>query len=280
MRVGAVQLRAGTDPVAVRDRARRLVTRAAQAGAELVVLPELFAALGPTATMVATAEPLDGPTTAWAGEVAAEHGCWLVAGSIVERADDGRLHNTTTVFDPSGRLVAHYRKIHLFDVSVAGAESRESATFAPGDTAVTVTLGSDPDDPVLGLTICYDLRFPELFTAETVAGARLIALPAAFTAATGRAHWEVLVRARAIENQVVVVAAAQWGTSPDGIARHGHSMIVDGWGNVLAEAPGVGDTAIVADVDLPGLDALRARLPSISARRPEAWSTPDPTLRP
>ena len=273
MRVAAVQLQClgGRDDVLTR--AAELVRRAADDGASLVVLPELFASLGRRADMVAAAESLTGPTMAWAATLARETGCWLVPGSIVEQAGDTRLHNTTSLVDPTGAVVAHYRKVHLFDVTVDGAATRESDTFTGGDRPVVTTLDT-AGRPVLGLTVCYDLRFPELFLAETTMGASVIAVPSAFTAATGRAHWELLVRARAVENQVAVIAADQWGESPDGIIRHGHSMVVDAWGTVLAEAPAEGDAVVLADLDLAAIDELRRRLPSVANRRPEAYGRP------
>lgn len=267
MRVGAVQMHCSADRADDLARAATLLAEAADRGAELVVLPELFASLGRNADMRAAAEPLDGPTVAWASALAQQHRCSILAGSFVER-DGEELFNTSCLLDPAGTLVAHYRKVHLFDVEVEGATSRESDLFSAGDDAVVATL---PDGTKLGLTICYDLRFPELFRIEAIRGAQLIAVPSAFTAATGADHWELLVRARALENQVAVIAAAQSGTSPDGVQRHGHALIVDAWGTVLAEAPGGGDAVIVAEVDLDAMAQVRRRLPSLANRRPEAY---------
>lgn len=271
MRVAAVQLQCVPDAAEVRTRAAGMVERAVDEGSTLVVLPELFASLGRRSDMVAAAEPRNGPTVRWASALASAHGCWLVAGSFVERADDGRLFNTACLLDPEGALVASYRKVHLFDVTVDGAATLESDTFAAGDEPVVATLTGLATEPVLGLTTCYDLRFPELYLTEALMGANVIAVPSAFTAATGRAHWELLVRARAVENQVAIVAAGQWGESPDGIVRHGHSMVVDAWGTVLAEAGAEGDAVVVADLDLAALDELRTRLPSVANRRPDAY---------
>jgi predicted amidohydrolase len=274
VRVAAVQMQCRPDPDAAREAADALVYRAAADGADLVVLPELFAALGRREAMVAAAEPLDGPTVGWAAHRARAERCWLVAGSFVERDPDGRLYNTSPLISPDGRLVACYRKVHLFDVGVEGAATRESETFSPGPGPVTCAVDTAPTAPVLGLTTCYDLRFPELFLAEALLGASIIAVPSAFTAATGRAHWELLVRTRAVENQVAVVAADQWGTSPDGIVRHGHSMVVDAWGTILAEAGAEGDAVVVADVDLDAQTRIRERLPSLANRRPGAYRPP------
>lgn len=271
MRVAAIQMHCSGDPQHDLERAAALVAEAADRGADLVVLPELFASLGRNADMRAAAEPLDGPTVVWASSLARQHRCSILAGSFVER-DGEQLFNTSVLLDPAGAPIAHYRKMHLFDVDIEGATSRESDTFSAGDDAIVATL---PDGTRLGLTICFDLRFPELFRIETLRGAQLIAVPSAFTAATGRDHWELLVRARALENQVAVIAAAQWGTSPDGIERHGHALIVDAWGTVLVEAPAEGDMVIVAEVDLDAIAQLRRRLPSLANRRPDAYRWPD-----
>jgi predicted amidohydrolase len=222
--------------------------------------------------MRAAAEPLDGPTLAWAAEQASTLGVHLVAGSFVER-DADRLFNTSCLVGPDGELVAAYRKVHLFDVGVHGAATRESDTFSAGAGPVVASLGAG--GPGLGLSVCYDLRFPELYRIEALMGAHVVTVPAAFTRATGEPHWELLVRARAVEDQVGIVAAAQWGTSPDGIVRHGHALVVDPWGRVLADAGPEGDGLAVADLDLVDLDAVRARLPSLANRRPEAYPWPD-----
>ena len=254
-------------------RAAALVAGAAHDGAALVVLPELFAVLGRNASMRGAAEPLHGPTLAWASQQARTHGVHLVAGSFVE-ADGHDLFNTSCLLGPDGALVATYRKVHLFDVGVDGAASRESDTFSAGPGPVVAALGAGDDTPRLGLTVCYDVRFPELYRIEALMGASIITVPAAFTRATGEAHWELLLRARAVEDQVGIVAAAQWGTSPDGIVRHGHALVVDAWGSVLADAGPEGDGLAVADLDLSEIDSLRATLPSLANRRPEAYPWP------
>jgi predicted amidohydrolase len=270
MRVAAVQMSCGPDCDENFRRAGDLVGSAAADGAELVVLPELFASLDRNSVMRTKGEPVDGPTCSWAAGIARSHSIWLVAGSFIER-DGDRLFNTSCLFDPNGKLRATYRKIHLFDIEFGDTISRESDTFSPGEHPATATL----HDAVVGMTICYDLRFPELFRVETLLGATIITVPSAFTAATGPDHWEVLLRARAIENQVAIVAAAQWGTGPDGTQRHGHALIVDAWGRVLADAGGKGDTVIAVDIDLDEIRAIRARVPSLANRRPEAYRWPE-----
>jgi predicted amidohydrolase len=271
VRVAAVQLTSIEDKDANLGAASRLVAAAASEGAELVVLPEMFNCLGSGAALRAGAEPLDGPTSAWASSTALEHGIHLVAGSFIERpaSGDGRNHNTSCVYGPDGARLAVYRKIHLFDVEVPDAEFHESAVIEPGDEVVVVDTG-----PLrLGLNICYDLRFPELFRIQALEGATAVTVPAAFTAKTGPPHWEVLLRARAIENQVFVIAAGQRGTSPGALAWHGHSMIIDPWGTVLVEAPDE-EGVIVADLDLAEQVRMRSILPSLANRQPATYRWP------
>ena len=269
MKVAAVQLHTSDVRSDNFARASAAVRSASEQGARLVVLPELFASLGRTSAMREAAEPLDGPTLAWAQETARTNACALIAGSFVER-DGATLFNTTIAIDSNGEFLGHYRKIHLFDIDLDGATSRESDTFGAGNQPVVV----DIEGIRVGLTICYDLRFPELFRAEMLQGADLIVIPAAFTATTGRDHWELLVRARAVENQGMIVAAAQWGTSPDGIARQGHALIVDAWGRVLADAGAEEDTVIVADFDAGMQADIRKRLPALTHRRPDSYGSP------
>jgi deaminated glutathione amidase len=269
VRAAAVQLNSTDDKDRNLESAERLVRDAAGDGAELVVLPEKFNVLGEPDQLEAGAEPLDGPTMQLARSLAAELGIWLVAGSIVERDADGRLHNTSVLAGPDGDTHGAYRKIHMFDVEVGGVTYRESDTEAPGDEIVLAEATGVP----LGLTICYDLRFPELFRILAVRGARVIALPSAFTLFTGKDHWEVLVRARAIENQVFMVAAGQIGTHPPGHQSYGRSMIVDPWGIPLAIAPD-SECFIAADLDLASQDGIREKLPSLANRRPDAYRWP------
>ena len=277
MRVAAVQTTASADRPGNLAAARERVTAAVGDGAELVVLPELFSLYGNAPTLRAGAEPLDGPTAQWAAEVASDHRIWLVAGSFVEAVARGRNHNTSVLVGPDGGVVARYRKLHLFDVDVPGAVTRESDAVAPGDEVVNATVTQDDGRPLpLGMTICYDLRFPELYRLLSLAGALVIVVPSAFAAATGRAHWEVLLRARAIENQVFVVAADQVGKLSSSFTAHGHTMIVDPWGTVLAErAEGPGH--VMADLDLAAQQEVRSLLPSLAHRRPAAYGGLDRT---
>lgn len=271
MRVGLVQLTSSEDRDRNLEAADRHVRGAAAAGASLVVLPEMFSALGPPEIRRAAAEPLDGPTSAWAGALARELGLHLLAGSFLEAVPgDERHYNTSCLFDPEGRRVASYRKIHLFDCSFPGAAFHESETALPGDRPALAEL---PGELKLGLSICYDLRFPELFRLLALEGADLVALPAAFTERTGRDHWEVLVRARAIENQVFMLAAGQVGATGK-MRWYGRSMIVDPWGIPLAVAPDR-ETFVVADLDLEAQREVRHTMPALSNRRPEAYRWPD-----
>jgi len=268
VRVAAVQLHSTPD----RDRnlaaADRLTREAAGAGAELVVLPEKWPVLGTPEQTIAAAEPFDGPILHWATSIAKELGIDLVAGSFSEKTGGARGANTSIHVGPDGELKASYRKIHMFDVEVGGRVYKESEHEAPGDEIVVTETA---DGVPLGMTICYDVRFPELYRILAVKGAQVIAVPAAFTFATTRDHWEVLLRARAIEGQAFVVAANQIGEHGGGLRSGGRSLIVDPWGLVLATAPDrVGHVA--ADLDLDAQARIRAELPSLANRRPEVYA--------
>ena len=272
MRAAAIQLTATPDIAENLAAADLLVRRAAADGASLVLLPEKWSLLGTGADLLAGAEPLDGPAITWARGIARELGIDLVAGSISERAGgDPPLRNTSLHLGPDGEVRAAYRKIHLFDVEVDGTVYRESEHEAPGAEPV-VTQAADGTS--LGMSICYDLRFPELFRILALEGARVLLVPAAFTLATTRDHWEVLLRARAIENQCFVLAANQIGEHAPGLRSGGRSMIVDPWGVVLAQAPD--DQAVItADLDTSRQDDIRRRLPALAGRRPSAYARLD-----
>jgi predicted amidohydrolase len=270
LRVAAVQLNSNGEKARNLAAAERLVRAAADDGADFVALPEKWNLLAGGEELLAGAESLEGPSLAAARGWAAELGINLLAGSISERAGE-RAFNTSVLIGPDGSDLAVYRKIHMFDVDVGGVAYRESEHEQAGTEIVTGRAG----ELSVGLTVCYDLRFPELFRILAVRGARLIAVPSAFTATTGRDHWEVLLRARAIENQAFVVAPDQVGEAPPHFDSHGHSAIVDPWGSVLAEvAQGEGFAA--ADLDLGHQDELRDSLPSLANRRPDAYVWPQP----
>lgn len=265
VRAAAVQLTSTADRARNLETADRLVRRAADLGAELVVLPEKWSVLGRGEELRAGAEPLDGLAVSWARAIARELGIDLVAGSIAERVEgEEKLRNTSVHAGPDGELRALYRKLHLFDVEVDGVVYRESEHEAPGDELVL----TEARGLSIGMAVCYDLRFPELFGALARRGARAFTLPSAFTLATTRDHWEVLVRARAIEDQAFVIAPNQIGEHAPGLRSGGRSLIVDPWGVVLACAPDA-QTVIVADLDLDAQEQVRRRLPSLAARRPE-----------
>jgi deaminated glutathione amidase len=271
VRVAAVQLNSTADQVANMAAADRLTRAAAADGAQLIVLPEKWTAMGSQEDLRASAEGLDGAAIEWARAIARELSVDLVAGSILERVPgQEKLANTSVHVDPSGEVRATYRKLHMFDVEVGGRSYRESELEEPGDEIVMSRTDSGVE---LGLSICYDLRFPELYRILAVQGARVVTVPAAFTLTTTREHWEVLLRARAIENQTFVIAANQVGEHPAGQHSGGRSMIVDPWGVVLAQAPD-SPGHIVADLDLAGQQEIRARLPSLANRRPQAYRWP------
>ena len=264
LRVALVQLAADHDVSANLDRAAALVRLAGESKPGLIALPEMFHYRGPAAGFRESASTVPGPLTEPFADLARELNCWILAGSVAERsADPMRPYNTSVLLDPAGGIAALYRKRHLFDVAIEdGPSDRESARITPGDSSVVAVLEgiAQEVDVRLGLSICFDLRFPELYRELAAAGAVVMAVPANFTEATGRDHWEVLLRARAIENGAFVIAPAQCGTG-GGVPTHGRSMVVDPWGIVIAQAldgPGV----VVADLDLERVVAVRRQLPT------------------
>ena len=270
IRAAAVQLNSTADKARNLEAAERLVRDAAAAGAELAVLPEKWNLLAAGEELDAGAEPLDGPSVEAARSWSRELGIHLVAGSFAERVEGSdRLFNTSLHITPAGEVAASYRKIHLFDVDVGGVSYRESEREAPGEEIVT----SDAGPVRLGMTVCYDLRFPELYRILALRGATVMTVPSAFTEPTGQGHWHVLVRARAIENQAFVVAAGQVGEAPPHYRSFGHSLIAGPWGEVLAEAPD-GPGIAVADLDFDELHRVRTDLPSLANRQPDTYRWP------
>jgi len=271
LRVACVQLTTRDDVAANVRAALELVEAAADEGARLISLPETWAFKGLREGIVATAEAPDGPSNRALAAVAARRGVWLLAGSIYEPAPGGLVANVSALFDPAGELRAAYRKVHLFDVTSGTVRYEESREVAPGGELVTADIDTADGVPVrLGLSICYDLRFPGLYSSLALRGARILCVPSAFTAHTGAAHWEVLLRARAIENGCFVVAPDQVGEHLPGRECFGHSMIVDPWGAVLARV-GDGVGICVADLDLARLDEVRGQIPSLRHRRPDVY---------
>jgi predicted amidohydrolase len=267
IRAAAIQMSSTPDKEENKERAEALIREAVSAGADLVALPELWSCHGLDEVYHENAESVPGPTTEFLGGLVRELGVYLLGGSILEgEPGTERMSNTSTFFDPSGELTAVYRKIHLFDVKVSDREYLESANIEPGKDIVAAKAGP----ATLGLSVCYDVRFPELYRLLALRGAEIFAVPAAFTLQTGKDHWEILLRARAIENQAFVVAPAQWGRKADGRWTYGRSMIVDPWGTVLATCPDR-DGHALATLDLDYLDRFRAEFPALANRRPEAY---------
>ncbi len=265
--VAAIQMSSTPDKEENFDTAERLISAAVSSGAGFVALPELWSCHGLERVYRENAEPVPGPTTEFLGDLARELGVYVLGGSILEGDRSARkLHNTSTFFGPDGDMSAVYRKIHLFDVKAPDREYLESETIAPGTEIVTAKAGAT----TLGLSVCYDVRFPEIYRLLALRGAEILAVPAAFTLQTGKDHWELLLRARAVENQAFVIAPAQWGQKADGRWTYGRSIIVDPWGTVLAQCPDH-DGYALATLDLDYLDRLRSEFPALKNRRPEAY---------
>jgi predicted amidohydrolase len=272
LNVAIIQMNSRDDKRANIATALDLIDRAAATGARLVALPEVWPFLGPDDVVRDQAETIPGPITEVLAQRARRHGIYIHGGSIYEsRPGDPGMYNTTFVLDPMGEMIARYSKIHMYDVVLDGvAEYQESATVTPGDEIAITEI----DGIQVGLTICYDLRFPELFRILALKGAQAIMLPAAFTLMTGKDHWEPLIRARAIENELYMIAPAQWGTHPPGKWCYGRSMIVDPWGTVVTTAS---DGAGIANaiVEPSRVEAVRRQIPSLTNRRPGAYKWPE-----
>jgi len=265
MRVALVQMTSTDNLSDNLASARRAVREAAERGAEFIALPENFAFLRREGNPIPCAQGLDGEIVETVRELAGRHRVPILAGTFAEAIDgDSRVHNTSALISESGEIAAVYRKIHLFDVDLGerGGVYRESAFTAPGDEVVV----AETRFGKLGLSVCYDVRFPELYRELASRGADWIAVPSAFAPETGKVHWEALLRARAIENQAFVIAPAQCGRHSPDRASHGHSLVVDPWGRILADAgdaPGV----IVVDCEIDELNRVRASLPALRHRR-------------
>ena len=268
MRIAACQMNSRQDKAANLDTAFRLIDQAAEAGADLAVLPEYLDCLGTDDGALGAAETVPGPFIARVAARARIRGLWVLAGSVHARGPDGRCRNASLMLDRHGHVAARYDKLHLFDIGLAGQPSyRESATVGGGDRVVTAEI----DGVLAGLSICHDLRFPELYRLHALAGAQILLVPAAFTRHMGGAHWELLLRARAVENQCFVIAAGQVGESLPGKECFGHSMIIDPWGTVLACRP-EGTGIVVAELDFDAQRRLRAELPALLNRRGHVYA--------
>ena len=269
LNVAAVQLSSGSDIARNIEVAEHLVDDAADQGAQYVQLPEFFNFHGRFSGVEGAAETIPGPTTTRMAALAKSRGVTLHLGSLLEVSPvAGKFHNTSVVIGPDGEIIATYRKIHLFDVNVPGAiVHRESEIIEPGGDIVVARF----EGYSLGLSICFDVRFPELYRALALAGADVLAIPAAFNATTGLAHWDLLVRARAVENHAFVVAATQVGTTDEGIATYGHALIVDPWGDTLGESTSDGPDVIIATLDLDEVNRRRTQIAVMDFRRPDIY---------
>jgi predicted amidohydrolase len=271
LRVACIQLTSRSDKATNLEKAERLVAKAAATGADVVLLPEKWNTIGDAEVLHGAAEPLEGgesveAMSGWAREL----GITLIGGSITERRDGrAKLSNTSIVFDSDGAIAAVYRKIHMFDVEVGGHVYRESDAEEPGNEPVVVDVEGWPT----GLTVCYDVRFPELYRILALQGAELVTVPAHFTLYTGKDHWELLLRARAVENQYYVAAAAQIGETLPGRLSYGRSLIADPWGIVVATAPDE-EAVIAAELDRRRLEEVREKLPSLASRQADAYRWP------
>lgn len=270
LKTAVIQLNSRDDPAENLSNVEGLIEQAAGMGAEFVALPEYWSYLGPYSGFERAAQTIPGPFIERLQELAQQHRIILHGGSIVERHPElpsGKFYNTSVLIDRDGQIAARYRKIHLFDVNLANGERHfESDRIAPGEEIVTAEI----DGITFGMSVCYDLRFPELYRLLALRGAQILLVPAAFTLHTGRDHWEVLLRARAIENLCYVAAPAHIGTYPVNRQCFGRSMIVDPWGLVLAQAPDRPGVTF-AEIDLEQLDSVRAQIPSLENRRPSAY---------
>jgi predicted amidohydrolase len=266
LRFAAIQMSSQDDQAANLARAKELCAEAKAQGAAVALLPENFAFMGTEEDKRAIAEETagQGPILSFLREAARANGLWLIAGGLPERSiDPERPFNASVVVSPAGEIAATYRKIHLFDVDVGdGATYRESASTSRGAEPVAIDIAGFK----VGLSVCYDLRFPELYRALARLGADILTVPAAFTLQTGKDHWHVLLRARAIESQAYVVAAAQWGGHPRGRRTYGKSCVIDPWGDVIAQAS-EGEGVVVATIDRERIARVRAQLPSLEHRR-------------
>lgn len=267
-RLAACQMNSRNNKAANLATASRLIDEAAAMGAHMVGLPEMFNLLGTNEEIAAGGEAIPGPTSQFLAQKARQHGIYLHGGSFMERVEGSqKVKNTTLVFDPEGEIIARYSKIHLFDIEIAGkVSSKESEVVEAGTEMVTF----ETEHGYFGLTICYDIRFPELYRALTLAGAQVVFQPSAFTLYTGKDHWETLIRARAIENQVYMVSPAQIGVFGPNKQCFGSSMIVDPWGTVLARAP-ERECVILATIDYDAQHTIRQNLPSLQHRRPDIY---------
>ncbi|NDC83140.1 carbon-nitrogen hydrolase family protein [bacterium] len=263
LRVAAIQLNATPDKTINLANAKRLTVQAIEKGARFIVLPEAFNFRGSKELIPANAEPIPGPSTKLFQDLARDYNVSILLGSIVQSIPgQDKVFNTSVMINGDGTIVAQYNKIHLFDVDVDHKQFRESDTFGRGTQPVIATVLDVP----VGISICYDLRFPELYRHYSSYGAKMVCVPSSFTTHTGQAHWETLVRARAIENLMYVIAPNQYGVGTGGVATYGNSLIVDPWGHVLARGDDHAEQVLVADIDFYGQQVLRNQFPCLNHR--------------
>lgn len=269
MKVAAIQLNCQDNKAENISKALEYVEEAANKGADFIVLPEYVDFMGEDQEKIKIGEDIPGPTSNAFANIAKEYNIYLLSGTIHENSDSHRLYNTSLLFNRNGEMIAKYRKIHLYDAEFEGRYTiKESDTIIPGEQVVA----ADTSFGKVGLAICYDIRFPELFRSLSLQGSKVIFVPAAFPLYTGAHHWEILLRARAIENQCYIVAAGQFGTAPPDHVEFGSSMIIDPWGTVLARAPEK-ESIIMSDIDLSYIDHVRSRIPCFKHRRPSVYSS-------
>ena len=266
LKVAAVQMSSGRDKEKNLKQAKKLITKAAKGDAKFIALPEVFNFRGKLSEAAKNAEPILGYSTNFVSKLARKFKVWILIGSLMEKsvgAYRGKPFNTSILINPKGKIIAKYRKIHLFDIRLKGKEILESKRNQAGKSLKLVAV----NDVKVGLSICYDLRFPELYRQYSKEGAEIICIPSSFTKPTGEAHWHTLIKARAIENLAYVIAPNQSGVGSGGIKTYGHSLIVDPWGKILAEGPASGEAVIFAEVDLDYLKKIRTNLPALEHRK-------------
>lgn len=263
LKVAAIQMTSSNDKGKNLKQAERLIKIAANKKAKFIVLPEVFNYRGKLTDAPKFAELIPGHSTNFISNLARKNKVWILIGSMLEKTRSEKPYNTSVLINPNGKIVAKYRKIHLFDIKLKGKEILESKRNLAGNIPKMVSV----EKVKVGLSICYDLRFPELYRQYSKSGAEIICIPSSFTKPTGEAHWHTLIKARAIENLCYVIAPNQAGSGSGGIKTYGHSLIVDPWGKILAEGPANGEAVIFADIDFEYLKKIRQNLPALEHRK-------------
>ncbi len=268
-KIAAVQMKSGSDKEKNLAQAKKLITLAVRKKTKFIVLPEVFNYRGKLSEAFKVAEPVPGYSTSFISQLAKKHKVWILIGSMLETVGAGNdlPFNTSVLINPHGKIAAKYRKIHLFDIKLKGKQILESSRNQAGKNPKLVEVGFKPASIKIGLSICYDLRFPELYRYYSKHGAKIICIPSSFTKPTGEAHWHTLIKARAIENFAYVIAPDQAGTGSGGVKTYGHSLIVDPWGKILAEASADKEEVIFAEIDLDYLNKIRKNLPTLEHRK-------------